>query len=171
MDERFSIELPRKACTVAVVRDFLGAALDASGVDTESRNDILAAVSEACGNVVEHGDGASGYLVCARIQWEFCDIEISNSGRAFDIGRPTPPPIEAESGRGILLMHGLVDQVGFRTAGNGGTRVYLHKRFPSQPRPPRQHSSRERPASAPDSSGTCPLGAPGSGSIFPMVSG
>lgn len=165
MDEFFSIELPRGAYTVAVVRDVLGAVLDVIGVDTESRDDVLTATSEACSNAIEHGAAGEGYIVRTRIQEEFCDVEISNPGPTFRNDHPIPPPAESESGRGILLMHGLVDRVGYLPTSNGGTRVHLHKRFGARAGVMTHTSSRSRvppPSNATtnaDTRPTCPLGS------------
>ncbi|TDQ55278.1 ATP-binding protein [Actinorugispora endophytica] len=130
MDERFSIALPRAAYTVPVMRQFMGGALEANGVCAECLSDILVAVTEACANVVDHGDPAPGYEVLARVRHGFCTLEIVHTGRYFNpaVVPPRPSP-DSESGRGILLMRELMDRVVFDTDPRDRITVYLAKRL------------------------------------------
>ncbi|GAB3722885.1 ATP-binding protein [Nocardiopsis nanhaiensis] len=135
MDTAFSISLPRQAYTVSVVRDVLGALLGRAGLCTECVDDILLAVSEASANAVEHGEPARAYAVEAELAPGWCELRISHTGRAPDnaalVERFTSqqlplPGLEEESGRGILLMRCLMDEVTF--SGEPRTTVILRKR-------------------------------------------
>ncbi|GAA1105489.1 ATP-binding protein [Nocardiopsis metallicus] len=136
MDTVFSISLPRQAYTVAVVRDILGALLSRSGLCRECVDDILLAASEACANAVEHGAPSPDYEVEVELAPGWCELQISHTGRAPDTAalvqrftsEHTPlPGLEAESGRGILLMRYLMDEVDF--SGEPRTTVILRKRL------------------------------------------
>ncbi|MDA0565928.1 ATP-binding protein [Streptomonospora sp. S1-112] len=129
MDVTFSIALPREAYTVAVMRDFLGEALRSSGICAECRFAILLAASEACANVVDHGFPAVGYQVDARLLPDTCVLEITHRGRRFNPSRVPLPDLEAESGRGILLMRHLMEDVAISGEPDGTTRVLLRKRL------------------------------------------
>ncbi|WP_017590619.1 ATP-binding protein [Nocardiopsis ganjiahuensis] len=135
MDTVFSISLPRQAYTVAVVRDVLGAILRRSGLCPACVDDILLASSEACANAVEHGGPSPDYEVEVELAPGWCELQISHTGRAPDTAalvqrftsEHTPlPGLEAESGRGILLMRYLMDEVDF--SGEPRTSVILRKR-------------------------------------------
>ncbi|WP_306367687.1 ATP-binding protein [Nocardiopsis sp. CC223A] len=136
MDAVFSISLPRRAYTVAVVRDILGTLLFRGGLCRGCVDDFLLAASEACANAVEHGGPTSDYRVDAEIDRQWCEVRISHTGRApdpealaarFTSERPPPlPGPDAESGRGILLMRRLMDEVSFE--GEPRITVLLRKR-------------------------------------------
>ncbi|GAB3206600.1 ATP-binding protein [Marinactinospora thermotolerans] len=136
MDVRFSIALPREAYTVPVMRQFMGEALRINGVCAECRSDILVAATEACANVVDHGDPAPSYAVVATVGPDSCVLEIANTGPEFDASAVPLPALEAESGRGILLMRAFVDRVSFGSVPGGGTVVRLSKDL--HPRPGRE---------------------------------
>lgn len=136
MDTVFSISLPREAYTVAVVRDILGALLRRSGLCPGCVDDILLAASEACANAVEHGGSSPDYAVEVELAPGWCELQVSHTGRAPDTAalvqrftsEHTPlPGLEAESGRGILLMRYLMDEVDF--SGEPRTTVILRKRI------------------------------------------
>lgn len=136
MDAVFSISLPRRAYTVAVVRDMLGTLLFRAGLCRDCVDDFLLATSEACANAVEHGAPTSGYRVDAEIDRHWCEVRISHTGRTPDpealaarFASDHPPPLpgpDSESGRGILLMRHLMDEVSFE--GEPRITVLLRKR-------------------------------------------
>jgi len=130
MDERFLVALPRAAYTVPVLRSFLGSTLQIHGVCPECRRDILVAASEACANVVDHGEPAPDYQVSVRIERTFCTLRITHNGRRFTpVAVPVRPAVESESGRGVFLMHCLMDEVDFAVEPDGRTTVLLSKRL------------------------------------------
>lgn len=136
MEAVFSISLPMQAYTVAVVRDVLGTLFDRGGLCRNCVDDILLAVSEACANAIDHGGPARDYVVEAEMGGRWCDLRISHTGRAPDAaalaerftGDHMPlPGLDSESGRGILLMRYLMDEVTFE--GEPRTTVLLRKRL------------------------------------------
>ncbi|MGW5875019.1 ATP-binding protein [Nocardiopsis terrae] len=149
----FSISLPGQAYTVSVARDVLGALLSRSGICQGCVDDILLAVSEACANAVEHGGTATDYSVEAQLATGWCELRISHTGRAPDtaalVRRFTSehaplPGLDSESGRGILLMRYLMDEVDFR--GEPHTTVILRKRVTSCDPASEDDLDRERPS-------------------------
>lgn len=129
MDVRFSIALPREAYTVAVMRVSLNQALRTSGICADCRSDILTAASEACANVIDHGAPATSYEVAALVSGEVCALEVASTGPVFDPGTVRPPDTDSESGRGLLLMRTLVDEVEFGRSPKGLTVVRMRRRI------------------------------------------
>ena len=142
MDAGFSITLPRQAYTVAVIRDILDTLLGRGGLCRGCVDDILLATSEAGANAVEHGGPAPDYTVEAELGPRWCEVRVSHTGRAPDDTRlaerfanetaPLPSP-EVESGRGIVLMRYLMDEVAFQDEPR--TMVVLRKRRTACDRP------------------------------------
>lgn len=142
MDAVFSIALPRQAYTVAVVRDILDTLLIRGGLCRGCVDDILLAVSEACANAVDHGGPAPEYTVETDLGPRWCEVRVSHKGRAPDDSlaellsgeHDVPfPGIESTSGRGILLMRYLMDEVAFESEPR--TTVLLRKRRTGCDRP------------------------------------
>lgn len=136
MDAVFSISLPRKAYTVAVARDILDTFLYHAGLCRHCINDILLAASEAFTNAVEHGEAAQEYKVDVEIGPYWCELRISHTGRTTEnmvlaellsTDHVPLPDLESESGRGIVLMQCLMDEVAFEEEPR--TTVLLRKRL------------------------------------------
>jgi anti-sigma regulatory factor (Ser/Thr protein kinase) len=110
--------------SLAGVRSTVLAAACAAGLGDDRSADLALAVGEAAANSVRHGGGrgalrvweSPGALVC----------EVRDAGRIEDplAGRRLPP-LDAESGRGLWLLHQLGDLVQVRS-GDDGTAVRVH---------------------------------------------
>ncbi|MEE2039128.1 ATP-binding protein [Nocardiopsis sp. CT-R113] len=134
MDTVFSISLPRQAYTVSVVRDVLGTLLHRAGLCGSCADDVLLAVSEASANAIDHGGPARDYVVEADLGGRWCELRVSHTGtapdpeavaRRFTTDHTPLPGLDSESGRGILLMRYLMDEVAFE--GEPRTTVMLRK--------------------------------------------
>ncbi|HEU5034587.1 MAG TPA: ATP-binding protein [Mycobacteriales bacterium] len=126
---RFTLQLPRDALSVPVVRRVLDQSMRTLGVTGDCRTDIGVALSEACTNVLDHATNGEEYEVVADVADESCVIEVVDTGRGFsgdDYGH-TAAEETAEDGRGIQLMRALVDRVHFRSKPGAGTVVHLEK--------------------------------------------
>ena len=120
--------LPRDARTVPVARHICREALRELGVMEECRSDIEVALTEACTNVLEHSGPGDNYEVAVTFDDEQCVIRVVDHGHGFDSTAPRPLASGgAEGGRGIALMHALVDQVQFESQPEEGTVVHLEK--------------------------------------------
>ena len=120
--------LPHDARTIPVARHICREALRELGVEAECVGDIEVALTEACTNVLEHSAAGDEYEVQVQLAEHDCVIRIVDHGRGFDTGAPRQPADHgAESGRGIALMHALVDRVKFRSLPEEGTVVHLEK--------------------------------------------
>lgn len=121
--------LPGDAQTVAMVRRMTVAALAELGVTDDCLDEIRLAISEACTNVIEHADDDDEYEVRLEIQDQVCEIKVIDRGHGFDaasLSRSFPAPDSAR-GRGIALMHALVDHIHFDSQPERGTVVHLIK--------------------------------------------
>jgi serine/threonine-protein kinase RsbW len=133
------LELPAQPAFVGVARSVVAAVASAlDGIDDDRLEDLRVAVSEACTNAVEahRRDALDDRVVvtCTRSD-EQLEIRIEDSGSGFDVSEvPAPPGPDAmpsassERGWGIQLIQALVDDVTFRTTGEG-TAVDLVVRF------------------------------------------
>lgn len=132
MEINYSLTLPRDALTVPVVRRLVRVAMVELGVTPQDISDVSLAVTEACANVIEHSSQEEDeYRVEISVSEERCDIRIIDTGRGFDsqmLDRSTlTDDLASERGRGIRMMHALVDTAEFRSQPEQGTIVHLHK--------------------------------------------
>ncbi|MFN2389146.1 MAG: ATP-binding protein [Actinomycetota bacterium] len=130
MHIRFSLNLPRDAVSVPVVRRISGEALRSLGVAGDCVDDIELALTEACTNVLKHATGASDdYEVTFEVDESACNIRVIDAGEGFDEDAlpPSPAHHSAESGRGLYLMQALVDELSFVSKPEVGTVVHLEK--------------------------------------------
>lgn len=129
MEVKVTLELPRDALSVPVVRRVLATSMQTLGVETECIEDIGVALTEACTNVLDHAAGDEEYQVVAGIDDNVCTILVVDTGRGFDaahLGHAEADP-NAEEGRGIQLIRALVDRVHFRPRPEDGMVVHLEK--------------------------------------------
>ena len=134
MQLELALSLPRDGRSVPVARHVVRAGMLTIGVDEDCTHDIEVALSEACTNVLQHGDPAAKYEIRLRLEADRCVLQVSEVGRgpAGTSGRELPssaPDGKAEHGRGLFLMRALVDRVGFRLLPGAGSVVSLEKRL------------------------------------------
>ena len=126
---RYALEPTTSALTT--LREFLKATLvSVPGVEPHMQ-DIIWATHEAAKNAVVHNpDCGEPVDVTCEVTPDAVVVEVSDKGTGFKppAGAPEPPEPEALAGRGLFLMHSLMDQV--ETSSNKrGTRVRLTKRL------------------------------------------
>ena len=129
MEIKFTLQLPRDALSVPVVRRVLNSSMRTLGVEDDCLNDIEIALTEACTNVLDHAAMGDEYEIVAGLDDNSCVIEVIDTGRGFDgerLGHAEADP-SAEEGRGIQLIRALVDRVHFRARPENGTIVHLEK--------------------------------------------
>jgi serine/threonine-protein kinase RsbW len=115
---------------VPFVRHVCADALKQLGVAEDCVSDVEIAVTEACTNVVKHStDVREEFKVSVRIDETSCHITVTDSGKGFDHAARSAETAHAsaEGGRGISLMHALVDNVKFVSQPHDGTIVHLVK--------------------------------------------
>jgi serine/threonine-protein kinase RsbW len=125
-----SLQLPRDRLSVPVTRHLIGAAMVEVGVVVEQIDDVQLIISEACSNVIDHAGPGDDYEVTVTIDRSACHIRVIDIGRGFDhktFDTYEMANLDAEHGRGLALMHALVDQVSFESRPEQGTVVHLVK--------------------------------------------
>lgn len=132
MEINYALTLPRDALTVPVVRRLVRGAMVELGVAAQDISDVSLAVTEACANVIEHSSqDEDEYRVEISVSERRCHIRIIDAGRGFDsasLDRSSlSDDLVSERGRGIRMMHALVDTAEFRSQPEEGTIVHLYK--------------------------------------------
>ena len=131
MEIKFTLQLPRDALSVPVVRRVLNSSMRTLGVAESCLTDIELALTEACTNVLDHAAAGDEYEVVAGLDDHACVIEVLDAGRGFDaehLGHAEADP-SAEEGRGIQLIRALVDRVHFKSRPERGMIVHLEKQL------------------------------------------
>jgi serine/threonine-protein kinase RsbW len=101
-------------------------AVRGSGLSDEQRENLAVAVAEALSNAAVHGNKLQpGRSVQVRVSVRDrrgASVEIADSGAGFDrrsLMDPTSPDrVLQTGGRGVFLMHQLVDRVEYNDVGN-----------------------------------------------------
>ena len=129
MELSLALTLPRDEQTVPVARHIVRNAMEQVGVESDCVYDFELAMSEACTNVLLHSGPGDQYVVRLDMGDRIGRIRVVDVGHGFDSARlqAEGPLPEAERGRGLGLMHALVDRVQFTTRPEAGTIVTLEK--------------------------------------------
>lgn len=133
------LQLPRDELSIPLVRHICRQTLRDARVAPECCSDIEVALSEACTNALRHSGPGEEYEVHLSLDERHCVITVEDDGHGFD-GHPGPVDHYAERGRGVELMHALVDHVDFVATPRAGTVVHLEKKLvfeTAQPPEPR----------------------------------
>lgn len=92
--------------------------------------DIVSATHEACKNAVVHNPECDEPVdVVCEVLADSVVVEVRDRGRGFDCSKflpVAPPDPEAVAGRGMFLIHALMDAVETRS-GSRGTCVVMQK--------------------------------------------
>jgi serine/threonine-protein kinase RsbW len=129
MELSLALSLPRDEQTVPVARHIVRNAMEQVGVEPDCVYDVELALSEACTNVLLHSGPGDQYVVRLDLEDQIGRIRVVDVGHGFDSARlQTDGPMPgAERGRGLGLMHALVDRVQFLSRPEAGTIVTLEK--------------------------------------------
>lgn len=115
MELYFDLVLPRDRLTVPVVRHLFGASLARLGVAAGCIQELELAITEACSNALKHATaGEDQYEVTARVDGATAEVTVTNAGANSEGEGSALPQLDAEGGRGMLLMSHLVDQLSFK---------------------------------------------------------
>ena len=132
--------LPNEAARLSEVRRFVAHYLADVRAPVDISSEIVLAVNEAAANAARYGRrdaGRSELRVRCALHGSTVEISIADDGGGFDAGtateHPTLPDRYASGGRGLFLMHELMDRVSFDPTPNG-TVVNLARAIPKLPR-------------------------------------
>ncbi|MEX0657714.1 MAG: ATP-binding protein [Egibacteraceae bacterium] len=128
-----TLQLPRDSRFVGLLRHVATCVFEDVGAPQEAADDIRLALSEACANAVRHAVGSNAYSVVFTIDTAGCTIDVLDLGPGFAFPSAGPddavPDADTETGRGVMLMRALVDDLQFARE-DDGTTVTLRKSWP-----------------------------------------
>jgi len=131
-----STAFPARFSDLDQVRDFVGQAAEASGLDPEAVYQVQLAVDEAFTNIVEHAYGGEcdkEILCTCQILANGLSITLRDCGQAFDPTRVPDPDLEADleerriGGLGLFFIHQMMDEVEFAFTSENGQKCNVLK--------------------------------------------
>lgn len=128
------LAVPADIEQLARVRSQVCSLVETLGMPENGLFDLKVAVGEALANAVRHGspDGVEDTIqVTVDAYEDRAIVTVSDRGHGFNGEIAAGPDVYASSGRGILFMNALMDNVEFDASLEGGTAVRLTKRLPA----------------------------------------
>ena len=134
--EKIEFELPSDLALMNGVLDYLQERVAKLGLIRPERSNLFVALDEAFVNAVKHGnknDLTKLVKITADLSPKEASFTVEDEGEGFDI-REIPNPCDPEnlfrtSGRGVLLIYNIMDEVEYNAQGN---RVKMVKRPEAQ---------------------------------------
>jgi serine/threonine-protein kinase RsbW len=123
--EKIEFEIPSLISLMHSILDYLMKRVEKSGVvDTENSN-LFVALDEAFVNAVKHGnkfDSTKLVRISAEVSTKEARFTIEDEGEGFNVAE-IPDPTDTEnlfkaSGRGVLIIHNVMDEVRYNERGN-----------------------------------------------------
>ena len=130
MGDLLKFSIPGKPEYVRVVRLAVSSVANCAGFDMEAIEDIKVAVSEACSNVVRHGDREDNcYEVECIIEDNKFIILVTDNCGGYNIDEYREPCAcdMKEGGLGIFIIKALMDEVDIFSKIGEGTRIQMIK--------------------------------------------
>jgi serine/threonine-protein kinase RsbW len=130
--EKIEFELPSDLALMNGVLEYLQERVAKLGLITPERSNLFVALDEAFVNAVKHGnknDPTKLVRITAELTPQEASFTVEDEGEGFDI-RQIPDPCDPAnlfrtSGRGVLLIYNIMDEVEYNAQGN---RVKMVKR-------------------------------------------
>lgn len=133
LEERIVLKMPSELRHLDGVLDYLNDRMLKLGIVRPDESEVLIALDEAIVNAVKHGnkcDPRKAVHIVAEFNSEGARFTVSDEGTGFtreDVPDPTDPCRLLEpSGRGLLLINHIMDEVRFNQSGN---RLEMFKRL------------------------------------------
>ena len=126
---RLAFRLPPDPVRLLRARDRLRDYLHQHGVSDRLVKEAVLALEEACTNAVRHSGSRDDIEITARFDDGDLVMRVKDRGDGFDIDAfdpSSPPDPHASGGRGLYLIHRLMDEVHLRL--DGGLEVHMVKR-------------------------------------------
>lgn len=130
MADLLKFSMPGKPEYVGVVRLAVSSAANCAGFGLEAIEDIRVAVSEACTNVLKHGEQEENcYEVECRIEKDRFVIRVTDLCGGYDTEKYLMPSVgnAKESGLGIFIIKALMDEVDILSTLGEGTKIQMVK--------------------------------------------
>ena len=135
LHENIQFELPSAISLMHIVLEYLMKRVEKLGVIKPERSNLFVALDEAFVNAVKHGnkfDTAKLVRITAEVSSKEARFTIEDEGEGFDVNS-IPNPLEPEnlfktSGRGVLFIYNIMDEVKYNERGNRLTMVKRSER-------------------------------------------
>jgi len=130
LHESIEFELPGVLSVMHVVLEYLMNRVDKLGVVEAQQSNLFVALDEAFVNAVKHGnkfDATKNIRVAADVSKTEARFTIEDEGEGFDVDN-IPDPLDPQnlfkpSGRGVLFIYNIMDEVKYNDRGNRLTMV------------------------------------------------
>lgn len=130
MHENIEFELPSAISLMHVVLEYLMKRVEKLGVIKPEQSNLFVALDEAFVNAVKHGnkfDANKLVRIAAEVSKTEAKFTIEDEGDGFDVSN-IPDPLDPQnlfktSGRGVLFIYNIMDEVKYNDRGNRLTMV------------------------------------------------
>ncbi len=123
--EKIEFEIPSLISLMHSILDYLMKRVEKSGVVNAENSNLFVALDEAFVNAVKHGnkfDSTKLVRISAEVSTKEARFTIEDEGEGFNVAE-IPDPTDTEnlfkaSGRGVLIIHNVMDEVRYNERGN-----------------------------------------------------
>jgi serine/threonine-protein kinase RsbW len=130
LHENIEFELPSALSLMHIVLDYLIKRVEKLGVVKSEQSNLFVALDEAFVNAVKHGnkfDAKKMVRIAAEVSKTEARFTIEDEGEGFDVNA-IPDPLDPQnlfkaSGRGVLFIYNIMDEVKYNERGNRLTMV------------------------------------------------
>jgi serine/threonine-protein kinase RsbW len=130
LHENIEFELPSSISLMHIILEYLLKRVEKLGVIKSEQSNLFVALDEAFVNAVKHGnkfDEKKMIRITAEVSKEEARFTIEDEGEGFDV-HSIPDPLDPEnlfktSGRGVLFIYNIMDEVKYNERGNRLTMV------------------------------------------------
>jgi serine/threonine-protein kinase RsbW len=130
LHENIEFELPSAISLMHIVLEYLLKRVEKLGVVKPEQSNLFVALDEAFVNAVKHGnkfDADKLVRITAEVSKQEARFTIEDEGEGFDV-KNIPDPLDPEnlfktSGRGVLFIYNIMDEVKYNDRGNRLTMV------------------------------------------------
>lgn len=130
LHENIEFELPSAISLMSIVLDYLMKRVEKLGVIKPEESNLFVALDEAFVNAVKHGnkfDAKKLVRIAAEVSKNEARFTIEDEGEGFDVNN-IPDPLDPQnlfkaSGRGVLFIYNIMDEVAYNDRGNRLTMV------------------------------------------------
>ena len=130
LHENIEFELPSAISLMHIVLEYLMKRVEKLGVIKAEQSNLFVALDEAFVNAVKHGnkfDAGKLIRITAEVSKQEAKFTIEDEGEGFDV-KNIPDPLDPAnlfktSGRGVLFIYNIMDEVRYNARGNRLTMV------------------------------------------------
>lgn len=130
MHENIEFELPSALATMHIILEYLLHRVEKLGVCKPEQTNLFVALDEAFVNAVKHGNKFDAHKlvrITAEVSKHEARFTVEDEGEGFDVNN-IPDPLDPEnlfktSGRGVLFIYNIMDEVKYNDRGNRLTMV------------------------------------------------